>query len=657
MLETVGDLASGYADGLARAPYYWGFLHSETGDRRAALRELGEAERRATRLGLTRLARNARTMMAVQLELIGRLDESISARRAIDQDADIDACDRLTLRGGIGFALLLSVVEGGDPARLQEASDVLASAHADGTCKEPFVRAMILGNSALAALLSGRLDDAAASLRAARTLAPEPTLTESFFRLDLEGRIALGRGAANRALAVYDDMEQRARAALVKEYEWAAQVGRGAALESLKRKAEALDAYARSEDLLDDESIAIPIGEGRARFLVERGRGASAAIDLLVASGKTGEALRWARRARARALAGVEIASRLDRLPAEARSRWDAAIAVYAQERSALDEEAAADWKLLDAELRPARERRAGRERAMKSALEALLGVLAIERGHAAKPWPPPASGELLLLYSPSPRGWTGFASDDASTVAFSIPRFDSNATAQELALRLLAPAEAQLDRATRVRVLLSGDLADIDVHALPWRASPLIARVPVEYSLDLGDAAPTSSAPRALVVGDPQHNLPEARREAGAVADALTALDFQRVDLLTEQTATHAAVIASLDSASLFHYAGHASYEGGGRLGQRSSRSRVGAPARLGHRRASAPTRSRRPVRVQRGQDGARVARRHARRRPGVPRRGQPDRHRPHPTSLRHDLGSVRRRALRRLSRRPVPR
>jgi CHAT domain-containing protein len=81
---------------------------------------------------------------------------------------------------------------------------------------------------------------------------------------------------------------------------------------------------------------------------------------------------------------------------------------------------------------------------------------------------------------------------------------------------------------------------------------------------LDLGEALAAAPPPaRALVVGDPQRNLPEARREGRSVAADLRARGGGDVSLLEMDEATHAAVLAALDSASLFHYAGHATYEG----------------------------------------------------------------------------------------------
>ena len=582
-LDSVQDLLGDYPDGRALEVYHRAQIVSETGNRREALRQFHDAYRLATRLGMTRLARVVRTMTASQLDRFGRLEEALAIRRALDRELEggPEACDRLALRSGMGFGLLLlsigvggnvgvGVGVGGD--RVREATEVLERARGETACAESYLHAVTLGNLAFAKLLGGRPDDAASLLAAARARVPEAPLSESFFWLDLDGRIALARGDAARALAIYDQMDRRAAAALLSGYEWSALAGRGRALEALGRKRDALVAYEAAEGRLDDASLAIPIGEGRARFLVEREQSATSGIALLVSSGKKADALLWARRGRHRVLAGLEASRRVARLGAGDRARWDDAAFRYARERAAIDEEAARDWKLAIAELGPVQGERRSREVALRAALEELLSVLA--SGDQARPSAPtfaPAPlepGELILLFHAAALGWTGIAADASGVTTFRVPPLGPAASPDEIARDLLAPARAQIDRASRLRLLLPGGLAQVDVHALPWNGAPLMARLPVEYGLDLAPAPDVATGePHALVVGDPRRDLPEARGEAHAVVDALTSARSSpgavAVTLLEEGAATHAAVVDGLTSASLFHYAGHATYEG----------------------------------------------------------------------------------------------
>ncbi len=270
-LDGIGDLLSRYPDGRARDPYYRALLDCETGNRRAAIARFEEAQHRAEELGLARVVRTVRSAVATELDLVGRFDEALAIRRALDAAPDLTPCDRFVARTGEGFGLLLMAIrENSDRGRVREAREVLERARAEAACDESYLHAVAAGNLAFAALLEGRPEDAARDLAEARRAVPEPPLSESFFWLDLDGRVALARRQPARALAIYDEMEQRAGAALLPEHEWSALVGRGAAYEQLGRVSDALAAYERAEEKLDDASLSIPIGEGRARFLVER---------------------------------------------------------------------------------------------------------------------------------------------------------------------------------------------------------------------------------------------------------------------------------------------------------------------------------------------------------------------------------------------------
>jgi tetratricopeptide (TPR) repeat protein len=563
-IEATRDLLEHYPDGRAREPYYSGVLASELGDRREALRQFREAERRATRLGLARLARQVRSAVAVELDFLGRFEDALAIRRAQENELAGDACGLLAVRSGMGFGLLMIATRSGvDAARVREASAILEKARAETGCADAYLHAVTLGNLALGALASGRVDEAAASLAAARARVPEPPLSEAFFWLDLDARIALSRQRPARALEVYDELETRARAAIQPAEEWSALSGRGNALEALGRTRDALRAYAQAEDVLDDAGLAIPVGEGRARFLVERERNASAAIALLVASGKADQAYAWARRARRRILTGLEATRRVEGANDADRARWEAAIARYVGERAAIDEEVALDWKLPVADLARVQERRRARELTLRSAIETVFSALPGGARASRGDLPPPSAGELTLLLHPAADGWTAMAADTSGVFVFHVPPFPAGASGEEMSRSLLAPLRTRIERASRLRLLLPGALAAFDVHDLPYDGAPLLARLPVVYGLDLAAAPAAARSLRALVVGDPQRNLPEARREARAVADALAATSAADVALLEAGTATHAAVIDALGTASLFHYAGHATYGG----------------------------------------------------------------------------------------------
>jgi CHAT domain-containing protein len=179
----------------------------------------------------------------------------------------------------------------------------------------------------------------------------------------------------------------------------------------------------------------------------------------------------------------------------------------------------------------------------------------------------PPRPGELILAYHPLPRGWVGFAADGRTVAAhrFELP---PEARPEELARRLLLPFQAAIGKAERIRILASGPLRDVDFHALPFAGDVLLASHPVVYGLDL--PAPSGLAPlarrQALLVTDPQGNLPGALAEARAVK---AALDLHTRPWITEELraeeASAAAVLGRLGAAGLLHYAGHGTFSGFG--------------------------------------------------------------------------------------------
>src|SRR5262249_46077623 len=127
-----------------------------------------------------------------------------------------------------------------------------------------------------------------------------------------------------------------------------------------------------------------------------------------------------------------------------------------------------------------------------------------------------------------------------------------------------LEPLKDRLDSSKLLRIRPYGAWRNVDVHALPWRGAPLMARIPVEYSLGTDGRA---RAPRdhaigpSLVVGDPNGHLPAASAEAQNVARALERTT--EVRLLLRDQATSLAVTAGVRTASRVHYAGHAFFAG----------------------------------------------------------------------------------------------
>jgi tetratricopeptide (TPR) repeat protein len=593
-LDAIAEELSLYPEGSAREPYYRGILAAETGDRRSALTLLRDAEQRARALGMARLERNARSALALEMQELGRARASLAVLRDLEREIDAspkvgtDAptpCERVEVANNIGWGALLAneaaAADGEGQAKAAEDKPVedarapLERAVAVQGCGDAYVRSSALANLARLALDEHDLDRAAARLAEARAGVTEPRGVERIAWTDLEARVLLARGRVRDALKRFDEARALAKAAILPLPEWSALVGRAEALEALGRTKDAITALLSAEDVLDDATLLVPLGEGRAAFVADRSRSARAAIDLLVKSGRPLDAVRVGRRSRARVLASVERGLRLEHLSIEERTRWEDAVRAFRAARSAIDADAADDWKLAADALERTANARKERERELRGTLERAMAVLPMRTPRPVEP-PPKATGAtskaelaralakagtLNLDIYPGRRRWLAFAVDEHDAIAYSVP--EPTASADDLGRALFEPARARLDRAKRVVVQAYGAWRSVDVHALPISGQPLLARVPVVYGLALEtpeQREPLTGGP-AAIVGDPTGDLPSALAEANDVAAALGPRGPHK--LLVRDAATSTAIADALRDAALVHYAGHAVFAG----------------------------------------------------------------------------------------------
>ncbi|WP_437707442.1 CHAT domain-containing protein [Sorangium sp. So ce448] len=586
-LDALGPLEASHPEGRAVKPYYAALLASEAGDLRAALRQLDASAAGAERLGLSDHRLHVLQERADVLQTLGRPLEAQALLRDVQASSPAGRapCERASLLNDLGWNALqiawASGGSGGQPARAERPRS-LADAEAPLTaalelygaaCPRPAQRANALTNLALAKLEAGQANAARALLDEARRTDARPDAGVAMYWLEIEGRIALGSGDPARALEIYGRLARLADASELPEGRYRAALGRGRALEAMGRLDAAALAYEQAEEVRGDLGALVPLGQGRGGYLGRLEESARRLVDLLLRRDPR-RALRAARRSRARALATLRWIDRIEALGGEERARWESALAAYHDARAAFDEEGRDDWRLSSDELEAVRVARAARGRSIRALVDEALLLVRHGEPAAAEVEAAPAleEGELMLVVHPIHEGWAGFAVTRDGVVAQRLPALDVSAPAAALAPRLLARFDAQLRAATRLRVAAHGELARVDFHALPWDGAPLVAHMPVTYGLDLprrgarpAEGAGAGQAPeRALVVADPRRDLPAARREADAVAAALTGKGL-RVEQLSGGLATRRAVAGALEEPglALFHYAGHGVFGG----------------------------------------------------------------------------------------------
>ncbi len=557
-LDAIAPIAASYPEGAARLPYYRGILAGETGDHRTALTLLREAEERARSLGMDRLARNAASARAVEMQALGRAAASLDGLRKLAAATDLTPCERAEIENNLGWGALLA-------DRRDDARASLERSIAVTDCPDAYVKSFALGNLARLAVESGDLASAEALLARARAAVREPRGTERLSWLELEARIELARGDAKRALAKADDLVARARASFLLTNEEGGHVVRALALEKLGRIDDAIRAAETADALVDEAVLLAPLGEGRSAFATAMSAAAEIAVELLVRRDRVDDALRVAVRSHARVLTSVARSLRIEQLSGEARATWDAAIDAYKRTRAAIDREAEHDWELPADALARVRVAREGRERELGAALERAMALVAVggkTRRDAGAPVAPYDDGIPTLAIHPVRGGWIGIvggAGKRARSAPLPPPTGDRGAIAQTLGRVLgeggMAPSA--------LHVVAYGAYRGVEVHALAIAGGvPFGERVAIDYPLGLArEGAAGERAPSSVVVGDPTSDLPEALLESKEVAALLAPRG--PVTLLVRDDARRAELLSLLSRSDLLHYAGHGVFAG----------------------------------------------------------------------------------------------
>lgn len=567
VLADLPDDWNGPAEAAYIAAYFPALLANETGDLRNALRWLRTAFEQAERLGLDVLWVESGQVLARQLQELGRSDEAgpLLDRLVAGIPEEVHPCWEGPFLNNVGWISLLALEAGEDAEDPTDLLEKTLDIIEQGCPRLPGERLNVTLNLALAHLHAGRLDEARRRLAAAKELGVSD-LRLALWLHEIEARITLAEGRAGEALRILRELAELADAGFSPEARWRMALGEAGALESLGRRSEALAAFAEAERWLDQAALMVPLTEGRATFVEKREDGIRRYLDLLLDAGRETEALEVARRARSRVLRGLLREGRLAHLSAADQERWDRALSSYRARRAELDAEAAEDWRLPRDRLR---RRAASREAARQRLLRDLDDALAMLDRRPEPGGPAPlADGELLLLFHPLPSAWVGFAQDGDGQVARRLACRIEDLPPEPLGACLLGPFADRIAAARQFRVLPYGALTQVDFHALPLGGDVLLAAGPVVYGSDLErrPVEPAVHPPHALLVADPGGDLPAARREADAVAAALSppAGDW-RLRSLRGTAATGAAVRDLLPHVDLVHYAGHAVFAGFG--------------------------------------------------------------------------------------------
>lgn len=503
--------------------YYEGVVAMTDGRLSEAADAYLRASRAAIRHDDRQLAIEALPMFANTLAELGRYDQARywahQAARISENAHPCDLAANLVNAAWVDFLLRLQGRPHDDPVPPMKRAAQLYSS--DGSCAD--ARHLTSTRVSLAVVLTEdqQSSEVAALLGALDGAALDPRERLWLADVQLAHRLAM-RGNVEDALQALEAATDELR---TPEARWRYHWRRGRVMWAQGRALDALNSYRAAEGVLDESAdlAALP-GFGLDLFFSQ---GSSSARELIVALTELGEL------EEARCVARRSHRRRLKTLVAQASLSMGQVHSITRPRARTGDSDAPSEPRTL----------------------------LAVRTDLSSDPCTGthhPEDGTLELLIHPAEEQWLVFSTDASGTTASFL---DASALEQDrdaLGRALLEPLSERLTVARRVHVIAAGASARLDVHALTWHGAPLVAKVPVEYSLDLPVIA-RARGRSAMIVTDPTRTLPAAvMAELEAVQTSLRMDGAWSVDVMSDTTVDPSTILARLPDVTLFHYAGH---------------------------------------------------------------------------------------------------
>ena len=560
------------------------FLAASVGDLRTAVQQSVQAIQCAKRHGLVGLQRSAENDLALQWLKIGMVQKAIQLLDQLLQNSAApkdqnEACWRARLLANAVWARVLSFEAGEEFSTVpfEMIAEGLAILH-KGRCSRSETDRLNFENSfAITLFHQGDLKGAQQKIDSIRKNFPKREIVYQISNKELEARIALKQGQHKKAKKIYLQLVDLCRSILSPEGEWRAIVGLAQTLQSMGKFEEALLKYDKAQALSRKSVLQVAIAEGRAAFMVQRSQAVQNHLLLLIQLRREAQALDVVRRHIAQELRGIQRADRLAALSDEKKAKWDQLMTAYQQDREQQERQVANAWELTGDQWRLARQNFDQDRRKLIQLLDQAFALISAEQD--AEKLARPNKDELYLLFFPIQQGWLGFAADSRGVQA---KRLESQSLLQrsktveaQLAKQLLGMFSNKIRDNTLISIMPTQKLQFVDFHALPFSNDVLLASNYVRYRLDLSQIQPKPTTKpegkrRALLVIDPELNLPKARSEVVQIEKTLARKGDWTVVKLAGDQATRLAVLQELQRADWFHYAGHAEF--GDQLGWNSS-------------------------------------------------------------------------------------
>jgi len=397
------------------------------------------------------------------------------------------------------------------------------------------------------------------------------------------------QSALKRAQSAFEEMKKQSipptsaqsvhdtQALLFHESYWQALVGIAEAQRAMKQYPEALKTCLEADSYLANYGLSLPLGASRGGFLGRHERGSSLCLTLFLECNQQDAAFNWLREVRVRA--SLPLLGVLQRTTDQSTPRS------YVDLRKLLDKNVQEEELAAQDRIATLRQERV---HLYEQLLETIETLAPPAQPPAKRSFRPLAQGELALICHPGlGGGWICIAATSTQKVSFRVDKLGKGVDRERLAQDLLGPIDPLLRSSRVLRVLAYGNemRTETDIHLLPrivnGKSVPLWnSGIDVVYALDLPlEQINSNSGERriALLVADPQQNLPELRKVADELETAFRVKNWRTiVQIGGEQTygrwpnqqesPTPAALQENLrtmlETADLFLYMGHAAVE-----------------------------------------------------------------------------------------------
>lgn len=536
--------------------YFNAELAFEFRDIRGTLKSSNEALAYAERLALDDVVIDMAQLQLGAWAFIGRWSEvKGTVERLQTALASVSSsCKRAELLSNIGWYSTLGraharrLFSDWPVTTLERAAEIYSN-----ECDRPALRANAELNLAWVNLLAQNTPGARPHVEAAKKLTSRSELRSLAQLMHVEAELALASGKSAEAIESFERFEGVARQTQHQAWLWEALLGKGRAFDQAGARNKAIASYRAAEEVLDDLSVRVPLGEGRDAFLYDRTESAQRLIGALIHESRLDEALAAARRSSLRELSRLDPLEALELERASRGREWEKHLRSFMAAQAELDRAAERAWRLPAKELERARKAQSLTEQRAREALDlALLARTATKTASNLSPLSV-SKGELALVLHPVIDGVAALTYDGQRVRALHF----SGATES-------AALASTLTGYTGVRVYAHAALEQLDVHALMVNGAPLLEQTMVEYVADLSEPRTRADTKVALVLGDPVEALPRARTEAEHVAVQLTNRGYS-VEALYGSEIDRARLLDVLSSRelSILHYSGHGSQRG----------------------------------------------------------------------------------------------